>query len=157
MTRSSAARALTASPAAKGDDVLDGGEGYDEAILPGKPADYTFNKNADGTYTVKSATQGTDKLISIDAVWFEGSQELRKLTDLVNPGNPGTTITGTDGDDWLPGTDGNDTILGGKGYDGLAGGKGDDILDGGEGYDEVILSGRLRTTPSPRMPMAATP
>ncbi len=34
---------------------------------------------------MKSAVEGTDKLISIDAAWFEGSQELKTLAELSAP------------------------------------------------------------------------
>ena len=91
---------------------------------------------------------GTDLLINIERVEFNGSQlsikpQIWEGEDTWS--QPGTTLkyvnaqgtefddvlNGRNGNDWLSGNAGNDTLLGGSGGDDLDGGAGNDILDGG--------------------------
>jgi len=51
-----------------GDNVLDGLEGIDTAVYPGKASMYTITKNSDGTITVVG--DGTDTLINIEEIIF---------------------------------------------------------------------------------------
>ncbi|GJD56374.1 VCBS domain-containing protein [Methylobacterium dankookense] len=59
----------------KGNDTIDGGAGHDVAKFAGKPADYTFLKDPDGTLHVSSAAEGQDVLHNVEAVFFHGSAE----------------------------------------------------------------------------------
>lgn len=52
-----------------GDDILDGGAGVDTAIFTGASTDYTWTKNANGTWTVKGL-DGVDTLLNIEKLQF---------------------------------------------------------------------------------------
>lgn len=52
-----------------GDDIIDGGAGADTAIFIGNANQYTWNRNANGTWTVKGL-EGTDTLLNIETLKF---------------------------------------------------------------------------------------
>ncbi|MBO9546663.1 hypothetical protein [Caulobacter sp.] len=54
---------------AGGNDILDGGAGVDTAIFTGATTDYTWTKNANGTWTVKGL-DGIDTLLNIEKLKF---------------------------------------------------------------------------------------
>ena len=132
-----------------GDDVYDGAGGYyNQVDFAGSAADYTFERNDDGSVTVSNPVQGTDTLRNIDGLWFSGEAKWYPLDDLVaaSPTDPGTVniIEAGNRGGYFVGTDGKDDFRGGKGNDTFVGGKGDDVYDGGSGgYDQVDLMGRL--------------
>jgi len=53
----------------KGDDIIDGGAGTDTAIYRGASKDYTWTKNANGTWTVRGA-EGVDTLLNVERLQF---------------------------------------------------------------------------------------
>lgn len=126
----------------RGDDVMDGGTGdYNQVDYDGAAKDYTFTRNADGSFTVKHPTFGTDILKNIDGLWFMGEAKWYAPEDLLPP-PPGKTINGTAGRDLIDGTDGDDIINGFAGDDSFFGGRGNDTFNGGEGYDQVDYNGK---------------
>ncbi len=52
-----------------GNDTLDGGKGYDTAIFKGRPSDYSWSPQADGSYTI-TGPDGTDTLYNIEQLEF---------------------------------------------------------------------------------------
>ncbi len=52
-----------------GDDIIDGGAGADTAIFIGNANQYTWNRNANGTWTVKGL-EGADTLLNIETLKF---------------------------------------------------------------------------------------
>ncbi|WP_186400864.1 calcium-binding protein [Stappia sp. P2PMeth1] len=132
-----------------GDDILDGGSGTNLAIYDGAPGDYTFTRNADGSITVSGAS-GSDQLISIHGLWFNGTSSLHAAEDLApSPGEVVADWVGTsagethwmtpsefvadgrEGDDDIIGNEGTSTFLWRKGdgndYFGDVGGSGDQV------------------------------
>lgn len=74
-----------------GDDIMDGGAGSDTAIFIGNANQYTWSRNANGTWTVKGL-EGADTLLNIETLKFaDKSVTLTPSTttvtvdDLVNP------------------------------------------------------------------------
>jgi Ca2+-binding RTX toxin-like protein len=74
-----------------GDDILDGGAGVDTAIFFGNASDYTWTKNANGTWTVKGL-DGVDTLLNIEKLQFNdktvtlpSSDATVTVDDLVKP------------------------------------------------------------------------
>ncbi|MEE2953050.1 MAG: hypothetical protein VYD57_17650 [Pseudomonadota bacterium] len=131
----------------KGDDVYEGNGGYDQVDFDGKPADYSFKANADGSVTVSSETYGTDTLKGITGVWFAGEDAWYDLKDLIatvptgdGAGSDVNVVKGTGG--YTEGTDQADLLLGTAGTDVFYGGKGDDRYEGGAGYDQVNFDGK---------------
>lgn len=63
---------------AGGDDSLYGGAGTDTVGFKGKPTDYDLRQNPDGSWTSRhvrgAANEGTDTLIDLEKVIFEGGQ-----------------------------------------------------------------------------------
>lgn len=119
-----------------GDDYVDGGEGYDTFIVGGARANFTFHWQADGSILVtdSSGAEGGDRLLNIEAVWFDTPALWQSITDVA--GDFGSDIselvTGTANSDWLFGF-GADDELRGQG--------GDDRIDGGSGYDQALYAG----------------
>ena len=68
-----------------GDDVLNGGDGYDAAVFSGSVRNYTFIRNADGTFTA-SGLDGTDTLKSIESIKFDGTPDREYFLDSRNNG-----------------------------------------------------------------------
>ncbi|TNJ36557.1 hypothetical protein FGF66_11710 [Chlorobaculum thiosulfatiphilum] len=58
-----------------GDDIMDGGDGYDTAAYYGSPLDYDIRRASDGSWSVKnvrgSEGAGSDTLINIEAIRFD--------------------------------------------------------------------------------------
>ncbi len=119
-----------------GDDYVDGGAGYDTFIVGGARANFTFHWQEDGSIFVtdSSGVEGGDRLLNIEAVWFDTPALWQSITDVA--GDFGSDIselvTGTANSDWLFGF-GADDELRGRG--------GDDRLDGGAGYDQALYDG----------------
>ncbi len=62
--------------------------------------------------------------------------------DIIWGHNPGETLLGGDGNDWIDGGAGNDSLFGGAGNDSVVGGLGNDRLQGDDGNDTLVdLSG----------------
>lgn len=122
-----------------GNDMLDGGSDIDHAMYIGASTDYSFNDNADGTYTVTDdvGTEGTDTLANIEFLTF--SDGTFDITVLIPPNftENDDVVNGTEGDDVFDALGGNDTVNGLGGDDIISGGDGDDILNGGAGNDEL--------------------
>ncbi|WP_158555054.1 galactose oxidase-like domain-containing protein [Fulvimarina endophytica] len=141
----------------RGNDRYEGGAGgYDQVDFSGSPADYTFTRNADGSVTVKSMIEGTDRLVDIDGIWFQGSQTWSWLADLAGPVPtqpvtvdptpvdpvPGVNvIRASAAGGYIEGTAGSDHFIGGAGNDTFRGGAGDDRMEGGEGYNQSDYDG----------------
>lgn len=119
-----------------GDDYVDGGLGYDTFIVGGARANFTFHWQADGSILVtdSSGVEGSDRLLNIEAVWFDTPALWQSITDVA--GDFGSDIselvTGTANSDWLFGF-GADDELRGRG--------GNDRIDGGLGYDQALYDG----------------
>jgi Ca2+-binding RTX toxin-like protein len=132
-----------------GNDTLFGGSGYDTAAYGGASSDYSFSKNADGTFTVVdlTGTFGHDILAEIEAVSFDNGTFTPSslLPPPPPPPNPFTgdggpnTITGTSGNNTLRGFGGNDVLEGLGGNDFLHGGAGNDRLYGNSGKDAFVF------------------
>ena len=127
------------------DDVLDGGEGADVFVLPGRVlptveiVDFSPEEGdriafalPHGPFAsnVTVAASGTDALVRI------GDQG----RDFVFGAEGDDFLFGADGPDLLAGRRGDDVVWGGAGDDRLRGGAGDDFLDGGRG-DDVVNGG----------------
>jgi Ca2+-binding RTX toxin-like protein len=142
-----------------GNDVVDGGPGYDTSVIG----------VASTSVTATLLQNGDIQLVSgADTITFR-NVELFRFTDvdltgaaLAGPRQTGTasgdsltgdarpdyidgrggndTLSGLGGNDELVGGNGNDSILGGDGNDAIDGGSGDDRLDGGDG-DDLINTG----------------
>jgi Ca2+-binding RTX toxin-like protein len=104
-----------------GDDLIDGGAGYDTAVFAGSFSNFHFERQMDGTVAVSDVVgpEGTDVLVDVEAMYFEGDQVWKSVVELVGDyGTPaGEYLFGTDGDDYLYGRDGADTLVGGAGND----------------------------------------
>ena len=113
------------------DDTINGGADTDTAAYAdAEVGNFDFDyAPGTGVYTVTDRTgaEGTDTLIDVERVGFDG-----KVYDLVG---------GSNGDDTISGTDANEIIVGLDGDDELTGGKGDDVLLGGDGSDTAYFSG----------------
>lgn len=121
-----------------GDDWLDGGEGSDDqAEYAGWISDFLFTRSSHGiVVSDQTGAEGTDHLVDIEAIWFEGSQTWAWLRDLID-------VYGTESDDaWLAGTARDDRLFGFAGDDQFAGHGGDDTIDGGDGQDQAVYFGR---------------
>lgn len=120
-----------------GNDRLDGGSGFDQANYVGSFADFVFDRRADGSIVVTDTTggEGSDTLVDIEAVYFDGDQTWKAIGEVV-------AGYGTVGDDaWVEGTLFSDNIYGLEGDDTLVGREGDDFLYGGEGFDQANYFG----------------
>jgi Ca2+-binding RTX toxin-like protein len=113
-----------------GNDTLEGGLGWDQAHFGGTFAGATFQRQADGSVVVTSS-DGVDRLLDIESVWFSGDATWRTIAELVGG-------YGTAGNDaWVEGTAGDDRLFGLAGDDHLAGYAGNDTLVGGAGWDQA--------------------
>ncbi|MFC1458164.1 calcium-binding protein [Microvirga arabica] len=139
-----------------GNDTLDGGAGNDTAVFSGNRASYTITGILENR-TVVSSTEGTDFLLSIEALQFADGKLVGDAwvpnpvapppPPPANTGNQVVTRTGTfrsetmngrdNIDDVMKGQGGNDTIKGRGGNDRLNGGTGNDKIYGDSGDDRV--------------------
>lgn len=110
-----------------GDDVIDGGAGFDGIENNFLPDPVTVDLAA-GTVT----GQGNDQLLSIEAAG--GTIE----EDVLLGGEGPESLTGRAGDDVIFGKGGNDDLAGNEGDDLLDGGDGADIADGGADTDYCV-------------------
>lgn len=57
-----------------GDDVIDGGDGFDQATYFGNSAGYSVVENLDGSVTITDqvGNEGSDTLIGVEALYFDG-------------------------------------------------------------------------------------
>ncbi|HEX2135876.1 MAG TPA: M10 family metallopeptidase C-terminal domain-containing protein [Microvirga sp.] len=107
-----------------GNDVYDGGAGFDTYSLAGTSAGAVIDLNGSAT----SAQTGRDKLISIEnAVGGSGN-------DMLIGGKGSNTLTGGKGSDRAMGGRGNDSFL-------ATHRDGNDVYDGGAGFDTYSLAG----------------
>jgi Ca2+-binding RTX toxin-like protein len=106
-----------------GDDFIDGGVGYDQAILSyaGRTGPLLFNGGAN----LIGALQAFQFTVQVDGKNVHSISNVEAF--------------------YVFGTDFADTIIGGAGSDSLFGGLGDDSLIGGEGFDFAIVSGNGAT------------
>jgi hypothetical protein len=98
-----------------GDDIIDGGAGFDGIENNFLPDPVMVDLGAG-----RVSGQGRDQLINIESAGGTVGADL---------------LLGSDGPDSLTGRDGNDHIEGRGGNDDLAGNEGEDLIDGGEGTD----------------------
>jgi len=143
-----------------GDDIVDGGAGFDTVRYDRSGVDaMTIDL---GTGTASGTWNGqafTDTLTSIEAIRgsrtgddvITGSAADESLTgkggndtldggagnDFLRGDSGNDTLQGGDGDDSFRGDSGNDLIFGGAGHDWIRESSGDDIIDGGAGFDTV--------------------
>lgn len=113
-----------------GNDVIDGGDGIDSAIL-------TFRGRGEMVALDLSAERAINILYS-GGIAVGSVTSIERLTYW--GGDSGNNIVGTSGYDSLFGGSDKDTLIGGLGDDQLTGGHGDDHIDGGEGHDIVNFS-----------------
>lgn len=116
-----------------GKDTLDGGVGFDAADY-GTAGEAVIIDLAKGAFQAVSASQGKDKLISIEAIF--GSA----FGDTLAGNGDANTLIGGNAADHLDGLKGNDTLDGGDGDDFLAGGIGADQIVGGAGADTIVIA-----------------
>ncbi len=110
-----------------GDDVIDGGAGFDFAVLhyTGRAQGITLdNSNAAAVNTIYAGGVASGSIANVERIAFRG-------------GNGDDNVTGGASYDDLAGGAGNDVLRGGLGADRLEGGAGNDVLDGGGGFDTV--------------------
>lgn len=104
-----------------GNDIINGGEGRDIARFSGASSDYQIA--FEGETLLVTGAEGSDTLISIEEIWFEGGG--------------GRFLFGSAGADNLTGSEANDVLFGGDGADFINGVSGDDTIGGGNGDDEL--------------------
>ncbi len=84
-----------------GDDIIDGGAGTDTAIYNGLSKDYTWTRNANGTWTVRGA-EGADTLLNVETLKFsDKSVTLTPSTTTVTADDllkPSALVTSAAGD-----------------------------------------------------------
>ncbi len=124
-----------------GDDTIDGGAGDDNIIMnQAIGAGYTIVRNNDGSMTLTTAANGTDRLTNVEGLAFTDAYVRLTVASFIGPdGNSydgtdvfGDSITGGTGNDYLNGRAGNDTLIGGAGGDYFIGGAGNDTMQGGD-------------------------
>ena len=121
--------------AALGDDVIDGGAGFDRIDFRESASSVVVDFSAG---TAAGAAIGSDKISNIERVI--GSNFDDTLTGSTTDDDVWESFTGGLGDDIIDGAGGNDTLVGGSGNDTLTGGSGNDTLTGGAG-DDIIYGG----------------
>ncbi|NRB32517.1 MAG: hypothetical protein HRU27_18155, partial [Rhizobiaceae bacterium] len=60
---------------ASGDQIFDGGEGFDQVNYRGALSDYRLEKQDDGSVTVTHESGEVDTLVDIEGLWFDGEGE----------------------------------------------------------------------------------
>ncbi len=114
-------------------NTLDGVSGVDTAVFAGAAVAATFGLTG-GNVTVTTAGGGTDTLLNIDKVRFDGTTYA-----LVQGSAGGQTLTGGADADLILGFGGADTLIGNGGNDFLDGGAGVDTMTGGTGDDTYVI------------------
>lgn len=68
-----------------GDDLINGGSGFDTAVYDGSFSDFVFTQNPDGSINVMDivGNEGTDTLVGIEALYFEGDSRWISVSDLL--------------------------------------------------------------------------
>jgi Ca2+-binding RTX toxin-like protein len=118
-----------------GDDVLDGGSGYDTVDYSSALNPVIVNLS---TGKAQGGDVGHDTLYSIEHVVGSANNDIIKGTESGIFGIGGNDVLdGGGGADFINGLSGNDSLYGGDGNDTLVGGAGNDYLDGGAGVDIV--------------------
>ncbi|MEM8838405.1 MAG: hypothetical protein AAGE89_09955, partial [Pseudomonadota bacterium] len=119
------------------DTVIDGGEGFDRAIIRG-----TLGVTIDQAATSIERVDGGDGNDTIDASGLQDGvfQSGNDGNDTLIGGAGADTQRGGEGDDSLTGGDGNDNQRGGSGNDTINGDAGDDVLIG-EGGNDILNGG----------------
>lgn len=123
----------------KGNNVLDGGDGFDTVVLSGRRSDYTIAASGTGLNAVltdnRANGDGVDTLVSVERLQFsDGAVGVAGLlkAGTVNGAfvvpNAFGQINGTEGADRISGSDSNDRISGLGGVDALFGGAGSDTF-----------------------------
>ena len=113
-----------------GNDVIDGGEGIDHAVLQfgGRTDDLSLDlTQGDAINYLYSNGVAVGSVTNVESVLIYG-------------GTGSNNFVGTARNDALFGGGAADTLIGGAGEDNVTGGAGDDYLDGGEGYDVLNFS-----------------
>lgn len=126
----------------KSDDVLDGGDGYDIAVI-----DRSINSGSltFGTDNVATVSDGS-RLLNIEALIYLGGGG----SDEVRGGVNGDNIAGDGGNDTLDGGGGQDIVDGGAGDDLLIARAGEMAFDqykGGDGIDDLEVDFSAVATP----------
>jgi len=112
-----------------GDDVIDGGAGFD-----GAEHNFLFDPVTVDLALGTSSGQGSDQLLSIEAVGGTIGEDL-----LLGSDGP-DSLTGRAGDDRIEGRGANDDLAGNEGEDFLDGGDGNDIANGGVDSDTCVAA-----------------
>ena len=144
-----------------GNDFIDGHGGSDTAAYAGNKADYHYEQQVDGSWTVADlrggSPDGVDTLKNIRFLKFaDTTVDLgpgltvisgTKANDTIDathtvagqstPTDGVDTVYGMAGNDMINALDGDDQIYGGDGSDTLYGGAGNDFVDGGRGSDKM--------------------
>jgi Ca2+-binding RTX toxin-like protein len=122
-----------------GVDTLEGGTGYDAAVIDRRGDAGGYLLSATGA----KALLGSDGLTvsRVERVLFMGGGGADTASgaaggDVLGGGDGADRLSGRGGDDLLFGDGGDDTLRGGDGSDELSGGNGDDLLVGGAGHDD---------------------
>lgn len=110
----------------------------DHLYIHHTPTNKWFAVSYQFSSTDPSSTAGIENFVFADGTSMTRTQ----LVSVVNGGNfiPGTTVTGTAGDDDISGSPGNDTMNGGDGDDTFHCSPGADIYIGGSGTDTVVYT-----------------
>ena len=120
-----------------GNDILDGGRGYDEVSYESSPAAVTANLE---TGTGKGGHAEGDIYLEIEEVNGSNYDDMLigdEGRNFLQGKNGQDELRGNGGNDQLYGGDGSDKLWGGDNNDSLYGGDGADQLDGGDGNDSL--------------------
>ena len=146
--------------ASTGNDVIDGGEGYNQVSVAGDVADFAWSIDPTTGYLASShETFGYDQYATRIDFWFDtgGWMSYDDVLSLTEPQEP-TITTFVDGDGTPPDPNidwhwwderfgegeayaGDEFIYGGAGDDDFLASTGNDVIDGGEGYNQVSVAG----------------
>ncbi|MBP2160448.1 MULTISPECIES: Ig-like domain-containing protein [Asticcacaulis] len=126
--------ALSGAEAGKdaGIDIIDGGAGFDRAIIDRSTAKTGIALDMVDLSVAQVLDNGTS-VVNVEEV----SLITGKGNDTLQGFSGNDTFAGGAGDDWLIGWGGNDQLFGDKGNDLLSGGTGADLINGGEGNDTL--------------------
>jgi Ca2+-binding RTX toxin-like protein len=143
-----------------GDDIINGGAGYNKLTYAGRVAGITAVMCNDATDLVAESTacpvlMSKDTILNIS--WLVGGEDVDTLTgtsgvDLIEGGAGGDTIHGGASNDRLYGDAGGDTINGDAGDDSVEGGDGDDVINGDTGMtnsgEDICVDDAADMTPA---------